>query len=72
MAGSDPPAMGVSREHPLRRQTAVFLGVAPGITGGAIGSARLLPKARSVQQGLGEPDRRPGRRDVIRAVTEGR
>ena len=39
-----PPAMGVIREHPLRRKTTGFRGVAPGITGGATGSGLFLPE----------------------------
>ena len=56
-----PPAMGVIREHPLRRKTTDFRGVAPGITGGAIGSGLFFPKVRSVQQTRGVLERRPGR-----------
>ncbi len=35
--------MGVTEERPLRRKTAGFAGVAPGITGGAIPGRPLLP-----------------------------
>ena len=63
--------MGVIREHPLRRRTTGFRGVAPGITGGAIGTAQFSSKARSVQQTRAVPVRRRGWRGVIRAVTEG-
>ncbi len=63
--------MGVIREHPLRRKTTGFRGVAPGITGGAIGSGLFLPKARSVQQTRAGPVRRRGWRHVIRGVTGG-
>ncbi len=39
-----PRAMGVTEERPLRRKTAGFGGVAPGITDGAIAVRPLLPK----------------------------
>ena len=64
-----PRARGVTEERPLRRETAGFGGVAPGTTGGAIPAARVMPKARSVQQARAAPALRPGRRNVIRGAT---
>ncbi len=47
------PATGATEEHPLRRKTAGFRGVAPGNTGGAIRAARSCRYARSGQQARG-------------------
>ena len=47
------PATGATEEHPLRRKTAGFRGVAPGTTGGAIRAARSCRYARSGQQARG-------------------
>ena len=66
-AGSD-PATGVTKERPSCRETAGFVGVAPGITGGALSARPVCHRMQSVQ-----PDRRcPGNlrgHGVIRVVT---
>ena len=66
------PRDGCDAGTPIAPQNRRIGGVAPGTTGGAIGSARFFPKARSIAQTRAVTVRQPGRQDVIRAVTEGR
>ena len=56
-----PGAKGVTQERPSRRETAGFVGVAPGITGGAFSARPVCHRVRSVQPGRRFPGslRRP-------------
>ena len=60
--------VGVTEEHLLGQKTAGFMGVAPGITHGAMSVWLLLPEARPVQQGRCSSMRRRSGRGVTRAV----
>ena len=67
-----PRAMGVTKEHPLRRKTAGFRGVTPGITPGAMSVRLHLPNRRSGQQRRAVPARRPSVQDVTAPLTRRR